>query len=117
MNADNNICTICGGVLRFEWTIAFEQCRPHAMRYEPALPPPFRLCPGHDDIRPKQWHDGKLDEHGDAWVSLDDPYVSIGQAGLGEVCSLTACQTLSLLAWLLQERSTLERMVKERSHE
>jgi hypothetical protein len=49
VSEESNTCNVCGGILRFEWIMAFEQCRPRDMRVEPRDPMTFRLCPGHGD--------------------------------------------------------------------
>ncbi len=47
MSEQENICKQCGGLLRFEWTLVFEQCSPHEVRHEPKSIPDQGLCPGH----------------------------------------------------------------------
>jgi hypothetical protein len=50
----NTICEICGGILRVEYVITFEQCTPREMRVEPSpFPQDARLCAGHDALAPK----------------------------------------------------------------
>lgn len=54
--ADSNMCEICGGVLKIEYTMTFEQCRPLSLRVEPTSPP--YLCPGHtvESSNTRDWH-------------------------------------------------------------
>lgn len=111
---ENNVCAICGGARRVNWTISFEECRPVEMRFDPAsLADNGRLCAGHPE--PAQRHDGRLDEdyqvcHGNgAWgfevVVLE--YKGTTQA------LIRPDAALSLLAWLQQEREALQRLAKE----
>jgi hypothetical protein len=46
-----NICPQCGGLLKIEYIVEFNQCLPHSLRIEPTLPPIVRLCPGHPTMR------------------------------------------------------------------
>lgn len=54
---ENNICQECGGLLRIEYVMGFERCKPRDMRCMPNLD--HHLCPGHD--HPAPTHDGNLD--------------------------------------------------------
>ena len=107
----NGICTICGGMLRIAYIIAFEQCRPKEIKVN-AVPSGFvRLCPGHF---PEQdtMHDGRLDTINAATVSLkDELYVQIDDTH--DLMILSASQALSLLTWLLQERRHLEEIAAQ----
>ena len=122
MSEESNICTICGGVKRVDWTISFEQCHPVEMHFDPAsLAGDWRLCPGHPE--PAQKHDGRLDEEGNAIVEIDPralvvisnqhetPDMFIGKSH--ESVYLTFEQALSLLVWLKQEEAELQRLAKE----
>lgn len=113
---ENEVCEICGRVKRVVWSIAFEQCHPVEMRFDPAmLAGNWRLCPGHPD--PAQKHDGILDarsshfrsvlltSEGDRQVVImDDTFDGFG---------ITPKQALSLRDWLIQESPELERLAKE----
>ena len=46
--SENNICSVCGGLLIIEYTMVFEQGRPQSMRVEPTPLPTFKFCPGHE---------------------------------------------------------------------
>lgn len=125
---ENNICALCGGVKRVDWTISFEQCHPVEMRFDPAsLAGDWRLCPGHPE--PAQHHNGRLDDrlathdyHAD--VEMQEDYgmcdgsrVIVIAGGRGDCENsrilLEPAQALSLLDWLLQKRDELTRLAKE----
>lgn len=125
---ESNVCTICGGTKRVDWTISFEECRPVEMRFDPAtLAGNWRLCPGHPE--PEQKHNGNLDDrpqHDDYHASVEiqedwglcdgSKIVEIyGGRGDCENCRvlLEPVQALSLLVWLKQEIPELERLTKE----
>lgn len=120
MSEEKNTCKICGGVKRVDWTISFEECHPVEMRFDPAsLAGNWRLCPGHPEPAPK--HDGNLDRDGDAKVQYGAAYP--GESGVYIIDTtddddvyLGAEQALSLLAWLKQEESELQRLAKEQHH-
>lgn len=115
MSEENNVCGICGGVKRVDWTISFEECHPVEMRFDPAsLAGNWRLCPGHPN--PAQKHDGKLGE--DAYVNYYHyPKNTLAPSTMVRVFTecgeLTPMESLSLLAWLKQEESELQRLAKE----
>lgn len=117
--SENNICEQCGGYTSVTDGNITYQFRP--------VPPGSTfhlggnvlvLCPGHPEPAPK--HDGKLDGHGDATASYGKVYHSYKKEVQGVhidklddgVC-LDPQQALSLLAWLRQEESALEQLVKE----
>ncbi len=121
----SNICRICGGVLRLEYVIEFVEARPHTMRIEPPASKPFRVCFGHS---PEQdtMHDGILEPttgsnvtyHEGYADSRDEPGQGIRIAGrhcdgYHDDVVLMPDEALSLLRWLLQERTRLEELAKE----
>ncbi len=119
-----NTCAVCGGLLRMEWTLVFEQMRPHTMRLDPEIVSPQRLCPGHypEQVTP---HDGKLSKSVPSRVSFCEGYEVRGSLaegiriegrhadGLHDDVVLMPDEALELLTWLLQHRSALEELVKE----
>jgi hypothetical protein len=115
--SSDNICVQCGGIVRIEYTIGFEQCRPRDMRVNLDNKPdrPLRLCAGHPEPAPK--HDGKLDDEGQHKVSQS--YGAWGFEGVileyeGHTAAmLNPKKALSLLAWLTQEKAALEELVEE----
>lgn len=119
MTIDSNTCKQCGGILRLEYVIGFEDGRPHDIQVKPdPMPTPFRLCFGHFD-QPK--HDGKLDKYNE--VAYGDVYANLKLGwgytrgilinGYDESISLEPKSALSLLAWLKQEETALEKLVEE----
>lgn len=80
---------------------------------------PYKKCDCPSEPESALKHDGKLDAYG--YVKIDEyPSVEIASRGdeettlsYYETVHLTPTQALSLLAWLQQERETLERLVKE----
>jgi hypothetical protein len=114
---ESNVCAICGGMLRIDYTIEFRECMPHSISVEPnqVVVPGMRLCPGHPEPAPK--HDGKLDEDGSATVWYDNIYSHVRGVLIDDsrgVCAyLEPKQSLSLLAWLEQERGELQRLAEE----
>ncbi len=123
----NNICEQCGGFLRIEYTIGFEQCQPKDMRYDLKVNDnenAFSLCPGHPE--PTSKHDGKLGNNDNVYfvqymLKQRPLYASVWIGRDTELRQdeiwLSPEQALSLLEWLQQERGMLEKMVKERLHE
>lgn len=113
----NNICPTCGGVLLIEYTIQFREACPHSM----SVSSTERICFGHPEPEPEQKHDGQLG--GEADVCYSKVTTSLGIAdGIRiehndlwdeDIIGLHPSQALSLLAWLKQEESALEQMVKE----
>lgn len=116
VSEEDNVCSQCGGIKRVDWTISFEECRPVEMRFEPAsLAGNWRLCPGHPE--PVRKHDGILDARSQYFR-----YVLLTNEGDRQVVimdntfdgfGITPAQALSLLAWLKQEESELQRLAKE----
>ncbi len=135
MNNDN-ICAQCGGILRLEYTIVFEQCSPHEIRLNLDNEPdrPIRLCPGHRELA-QEHHDGilttnedRLDHHEYVveWreaefdgrnVAIFDQ-MSFSSSG---TCLLWPQEALELLTWLQRNRERLETLAREqeevRKHE
>lgn len=121
MSEESNVCAICGGVKRVDWTISFEECHPVEMRFDPAsLVGDWRLCPGHPT--PAQQHDGFLDEKHEYEVSYwqkesKTPKIYIEETDMvkdePEFVAISPAQALSLLAWLKQEEAEIQRLPKE----
>lgn len=69
MSSEENICKQCGGILRVEWTMAFEQGIPRDIRFEPQMLENQRICPGHS-----------MNAHTNAWEQLSaDQQCAVGQ--------------------------------------
>lgn len=54
---ESNVCVVCGGMKRIEYTISFEECAPREVRVGPGdslLTKGWRLCPGHPEPEQKQ---------------------------------------------------------------
>lgn len=121
MSEESNVCKICGGVKRVNWTISFEECHPVEMHFDPAaLAGDWHLCPGHPGLATK--HDGFLDEKHEyevSWWQRDSamPRVYIEETSTmkeePEFVGISPAQALSLLAWLRQEEAELRRLAGE----
>lgn len=100
MSTEFNLCPKCGGVKSLKQP-------EHTRRVRTSV---FRACTCKTE--PAQKHDGKLGK---------DSKAHINQSGLvvveeyDEVAYLYPTEALSLLAWLTQERETLERLAKEQT--
>lgn len=115
--SENNICEQCGGYTSVTDGNITYQFRP--------VPPGSTfhlggnvlvLCPGHPEPAPK--HDGKINSYYEARYVQDQHrkervFVGDGAHSLSNHITLSPSESLSLLAWLRQEESTLEQLVKE----
>lgn len=104
----SNTCEQCGG----QRTVYYKIEPVYGNNYTSAAlaisPSTMKLCMC-PVPRPK--HDGKLDEHDEMEVRLDGKYVRLEEPW--REILLNPKQALSLLAWLTQERETLERLAEE----
>lgn len=123
MSDQNELCPVCGGILRVDFTITFFKGGPYEMKVSDMS----RMCHGHPP--PEQTHDGNLDERdqhteyhasveiNEDWDQVDHtPLVAI-RGGRGDcehsLVLLDPHQSLSLLSWLFQQKNILEDFVKE----
>ncbi len=121
MSNENNICEICGGVKRIEYTIGFVEGAPHDMRVEPhELPVAWRMCFGHPE--PAQKHDGDLGHNASVWIEDEQHITADGETFYTKYVKISdkvRCvglipkEALSLLAWLKQEEAELRRLSEE----
>jgi hypothetical protein len=119
---EGDICSICGGVTPswYQSMLTEAAKNPGKEVYTPVLPAPFRMCGGHPE--PVLEHDGKLDDYTVSYSTVCTVWgqmegVLLKCEGGPEQAGLTYKQGLSLLAWLQQEQTTLEKLAKEQSSE
>lgn len=117
---ENNICEVCGGVKRIDWTISFEECRPVEVRFDPAsLAGNWRLCPGHPEpAQNGQEQDityGDLGDHVAVFHDESWGYDQIAIRAKGETrMDLRPQQFIRLLDWGMSRRTAIEQLAKDR---
>lgn len=122
----SNICEQCGGYLRIEYTLGFEQCRPNDIRWDvqESIPDkPIKLCPGHPNL--EQEHNGKLGSADNIYLvkymlkqipNSTSVWIGRNTELRSDEIWLSPEQALSLLDWLRQEEDNLKRLVKDRGN-
>ncbi len=116
MSDEQEVCSICGGVLFVDYTFTFRQSRIFKLNVSAR----DKMCFGHP--QPEQRHDGYLDDtgghHVSLWCRVDDPhshFVTLRYLQTDAVSHIhmDPKQALSLLSWLQQEERCLREIVKE----
>lgn len=100
MSTEFNLCPKCGGVKSLKQPEQTGWVRTST----------FKAC----SCQTESKHEGKISDFYEAHITSHQRMVFIGNGGhLNDHIELTPAQALSLLAWLIQERETLQRLAKE----